>query len=120
MNLFAAWAFAKPILEAALVETHGTHTIDDVGLMIGSGQFALWTGEKSAALTEFVVFPRMKVVNIFACGGDLIELRDILENKIVPFAKNAGCSRITGAGRRGWARTPSDWEHGGVYMYKDL
>lgn len=119
-NAFTAWEKAKPLLEPALAETKGTHTIDDVCLLVGSGHFRLWTGEKSACLTEFVQMPRVKTLNIFICGGDLEELRTILDENLIPFAKQSGCTRITGAGRPGWSRVPSDWVKGGVYMHKDI
>jgi hypothetical protein len=120
MNIFEAWKKAKAYLEPALVETKGTHEIDDVCLMVGSGHFTLWVGEKCAALTEFCQTPRIKSLNCFAVGGDLEELRRMEVEKLIPFAKEHGCSRITGAGRKGWARVRSDWADGGVYMHKDI
>ncbi len=120
MNLFEAWAKAKPLLEKALVEVKGTHTIDDVALMVGKGHFTLWLWDKSAALTEFVTVPRMKMLNLFIVGGDLEELREKETAELIPYAKANGCARLTGAGRPGWARVQSDWERGGVYMHKDI
>lgn len=119
MSPFQQWEFAKPLLVPAIEETKGTHTIDDVCLMVGSGHFKLWTGEHSACVTEFVQMPRMKLLSVFAAGGDLDELRN-MENDIIAFAKQSGCKRILGAGRPGWSRVPSDWVRGGVYMHKDI
>jgi hypothetical protein len=120
LSVFAAWDKAKPLLEEALVETKGTHTIDDVCLMVGAGHFKLWCGEKSAAVTEFIQMPRMKILSVFICGGELEELRKMETEKLIPFAKENGCTRIIGAGRAGWSRVPSDWTRGGVYMHKDI
>lgn len=120
MNLFATWEKAKPFLEDAILETKGTHTMDDVCLMVGAGHFTLWLTEKSALLTEFVQFPRMKTLNCFAGGGDLKDLIELREEKLIPFAKKNGCARITGAGRKGWTKTLPGFEFGGVYMHKDI
>ena len=120
MNIFEAWQKARPILEPALEEAKGTHTIDDVCLMVGKGHFTLWVGEKSAMLTEFVTFPRMKALNVFIGGGDLSELRKMEDEQLGPFAKQQGCSRITGAGRKGWTKTLPGYTFAGIYMHKDL
>lgn len=120
MNIFEAWGRARPYLEKALIEVKGTHSMDDVCLMVGSGHFKLWLWEKSAALTEFVTFPQMKTLNCFIVGGDLEELRQMEIEQLIPYAKANNCSRITGAGRPGWARVQSDWTKGGVYMHKDI
>lgn len=119
-NLFEDWAKAKDWLAKAIEETKGTHTIDDVCLMVGGGHFKLWVGDKCAALTEFTRVPRMKMLNVFAVGGDLEELRVMEIEQLIPYAKENGCDRITGAGRKGWARVRSDWTDGGVYMHKDI
>lgn len=120
MTLFEAWEKAKPYFEKAIEEVKGTHSIDDVCLMVGNGQMKLWVWDKSAALTEFVNFPRMKVMSCFLVGGDLEELRAKEVEHLIPFAKANGCSRIMGAGRPGWERVRSDWTRGGVYMHKDI
>lgn len=120
MNLFDAWAKAKPILEPAIVETKGTHSVDDVCLMVGLGHFTLWVWEKSALLTEFVQYPRMKVLNCFAGGGDFEELVAKRDAELVPFAQKNGCSRIVGAGRKGWEKKLPGYQFGGIYMHKDI
>lgn len=120
MNPFVAWEKAKPFLEPAVLETKGTHTIDDVCMMVGAGKFQVWNGANCAALTEFIIMPRMKILSIFAVGGDLVELRTMLDEKLIPYARENGCKRINGAGREGWSRVPSDWTRGGVYMHKDI
>ena len=102
MSVFTDWDTAKPLLEPAIVETKGTHTIDDVCLMIGAGHFKLWVGKNAAAVTEFIQMPRMKVLSMFAIGGDLEELRAMVTEKLIPFAKQNGCVRVLGAGREGW------------------
>ncbi len=119
-NVFEAWDRARELLLPAVAELKGTHTIDDICLMVGSGHFRVWMGERSVVLSEFFTTPRIKTLNLFLCGGDLTELRGMLDRDLIPFAKQNGCTRITGAGREGWSRAPSDWTRGGVYMHIDI
>ena len=65
---------------------------------------------------------RSKVLSIFIGGGDLEELRRMRDAQLVPFAKENGCKRIIGAGRKGWERALKDdgYQFGGIYMHKDL
>lgn len=119
-SIFDLWAKAKPHIERAVAELHGTHTIDDIALMVGSGHLRVWVGEKSAVLTEITYTPRIKALNCFIGAGDLDELVKIRDEILTPFAKENGCVRITGAGRKGWTRALPGFEYGGIYMHKDI
>lgn len=128
MNLFAEWARVKPFLLPAIACTNGTHTVDDVLLMLGAGQLTLWPGAKAALITEIEQKPRMKVLNVFLGGGDVRELIQI-ENRLVDFARAQGCTRITGGSRRsvseggkydGWQRVLPGYVFGGNFYYKDI
>ena len=119
-TVFKQWDRARALLIPAVPELKGTHTIDDICLMVGAGHFRVWMGEQSVVLSEFTQTPRIKALNLFLCGGDLSELRGMLDAQIVPYARANGCTRITGAGRAGWSRVPSDWTRGGVYMHIDI
>jgi hypothetical protein len=118
-DLIIKWEPHRKYLCEAIEYTNGTHTEDDVLTMIASGQLTLWAGEKSALVTEFSQFPRMKCLNVFIGGGDLEELRE-LETKVVPYAKQHNCTRITGAGRLGWTKTLPGYQTGGHFMFKDI
>jgi hypothetical protein len=108
------------MLLPAIAETNGTHTEDDVLVMLLAGKAKLWMGEKTAAITEFVTYPQMRVLNVWLAGGDLEELRKMEAEQFIPFAREQGCKRITCGGRPGLSRVKSDWSRGGVFMYKDL
>lgn len=118
-SLFEIWTKCREFLLPAIEYTNGTHTEDDVIVMILSGRLKLWEGRRSAMLTEFSTFPRMKTLNVFIGGGDLDELRE-MEQQLIPFAKENGCTRITGCGRLGWTKTLPGYSPGGYFMYKDL
>ncbi len=119
MSVFDDWAKAKAYIEAAIEEAKGTHTIDDVALLVGAGHFRIWIGKNFAMLTEFNVFPRMKALHVFAAGGDLTELQS-MEAELLKYAQDNGCSRITAAGRSGWLRALPGCQKMGLSMYRDI
>jgi hypothetical protein len=91
-------------VEAALEYSGGTHNFDDVAEMVGDHRLQLWPAKDSVVLTEIIVYPRLKNLHYFLAGGDLDELsrmRPLIES----WGKSIGCTRVTLAGRRGWAKT---------------
>lgn len=84
-----------------------THDIEDVERMVADGEAQLWLGEKSSAVTEIVAFPRVKVLHLWLCGGDLREITEVMLPKAEAFAREQGCNRLTTAGRIGWDRVMS-------------
>ena len=91
-------------VEAALEYSGGTHNFDDIAEMVESNRLQLWPASNSVVLTEIIVYPRLKNLHFFLAGGDLDELsrmRPIIES----WGKSIGCTRVTLAGRRGWAKT---------------
>ena len=96
------WARCKPFIEKA-VKYQDSYTIDDIEDKIRSGIFHLWPGKRSAYITEFVLYPQVKALNLLFCGGDYKELEQMLPS-IEGFAKAAGIKRLYGGGRKGWIR----------------
>ena len=96
------WARCKPLIEKA-VKYQDSYTIDDIEDKIRSGIFHLWPGKRSAYITEFVLYPQVKALNLLFCGGDYKELEQMLPS-IEGFAKAAGIKRLYGGGRKGWIR----------------
>jgi hypothetical protein len=96
------WIRCKPYIEEAL-RYQDSYTIDHVEDKISNGLFHLWAGKESALVTEFVIFPKHKVLNLLFCGGDYNELVEMLPS-IEAFARAAECKRLYGGGRKGWSR----------------
>ena len=96
------WQFAKPLIKEALRHTD-CYNIKAVEEGIKKGVFHLWTGEKSAMITEIIKYPRLSAINLLFCGGDYEELQSMLPS-IEQFAKHFGCKRLYGGGRKGWLR----------------
>jgi hypothetical protein len=118
-DLFKDWDGCRHIMLPAIERTNGTHTEDDVLIGLMKGQLKLWRSQNSAVVTEFIEYPRMKVLGFFLIGGDLDELLNELEPTICAFAAANGCKRVQGGGRKGWERV-LNYEYGGTHMYKDL
>lgn len=97
------WARCRPMVEAALRHSAGTHTIEDVEDGVRASRYIVWTGTKSVAVTEFHQFPQARFLHIFLAGGDLEELKSMVPTW-VNFAQFNGCSQLTICGRRGWER----------------
>lgn len=116
----AEWLTIRDMLIPSIEKANGTHTEEDVFFMCAAGQLKLWRFEKSCAVTQFEIYPRKKVLSLFLVAGDLDELIS-KEPQMVQYAKENGCNRISGAGRKGWERThPNGWEYNCTALYKDI
>jgi hypothetical protein len=91
-------------VEAALEYSGGTHNFDDVAEMVRDNRLQLWPAKNSVVLTEIIVYPRLKNLHYFLAGGDLDELSR-MRTMIESWGKSIGCTRVTLAGRKGWAKT---------------
>lgn len=99
----------KPYIEEAL-KTQQTHNLADVEQMIEDGYAKLWIGERSAAVTEIIQYPRLKSLHLWLCGGDMQEITEEMLPKAEEYARQQGCSRLTTGGRKGWDKVMS--KHG--------
>jgi len=91
-------------VEAALEYSGGTHHFADVREMVEQNKLQLWPAVNSVVLTEIIVYPRLKNLHYFLAGGDLDELAR-MRPMIESWGKSIGCTRVSLAGRRGWAKT---------------
>lgn len=91
-------------VEAALEYSGGTHGIEDIAEGLRTGRFQLWPGETSVVVTEIIAYPRLKNLHFFLAGGDLDEIR-LMRPLIESWGKSMGCTRVSLAGRQGWAKT---------------
>ena len=101
----------KPNIIRALKHSRGTHTFDDVVMLVVNGSLKFWDFDGTFVITEFVVYPQKSVIHIFLAGGKLdklIEVHPILANH----ARELGCSAVTLDGRSGWSKVFEDygWE----------
>ena len=93
----------RPWIEAALEYSRGTHNFEDVAEGIIQGNMQLWPSPRGCIVTEIVVYPRKKVLNVFLGGGKLDQLLD-MHNDVTAWAKSYGCEALTITGRFGWKK----------------
>jgi hypothetical protein len=79
----------------------GLYSVADILDMIASGKMQSFVEGNSWAITQIVVFPRAKVLEIFAVVGDIDDLR-ILHDRLITYAFEIGANIITAYGRKGW------------------
>lgn len=113
------WEEARTYLNPAIEMTGGAQTEADVKSGVESGKYMLWTCEGGAALTEIVVFDRIKALSVGLAGGKKSAVKSLLP-QIEKFAKDAGCDRLMFVGREGWRKEYPDFKFGYTMIYKDL
>ena len=108
-------------IEAALEYSGGTHTFKDIVKSVTCGEMQLWCGERAAIVTEIVCYPNKKLLHIFLAGGEMDAVLDI-EESIIHWAKLQGCSGLSLAGRKGWAKALAnrDWAQAHVVLTKEI
>lgn len=123
----ALWERARPFLVDALEHTHGTHEIVDLLDQIGQGRLQLWLGERCAAVSEILTFPRRRALNVFLAGGSLREMK-AMRPGVEAFARAHACDEVMFSGRLtasakkaiGWSRAADGYEPTHVLFVKEL
>ena len=98
-----AWLKSRKYILEALDRGIDSHSEKDVFYAIARGDAQLWTGQKSACVTEIVTYPNFKSIRFWLAGGDLEELKE-MENPICEWAKSIGCKKAQIVGRKGWSK----------------
>ena len=79
----------------------GLFTLNDILTAIAEGRMQSFVEGDSWIITQIVLFPRAKALDVFAAIGDLDDLR-ILHDRILDFAAEIGAGVIRAYGRKGW------------------
>jgi hypothetical protein len=87
----------------------GTHTFSDVVNGLNKGVLQLWPTPRGCIVTEIVVYPKKKVLNVFLGGGELDQILD-MHKDVMDWAKVQGCTALSMSGRSGWKKPLK--EHG--------
>jgi len=119
------WEFeihrCKEWIEAALEYANGTHIYQDIVDAVAVGNMQLWPSTRGCIVTEIVVYPRKKVLNVFLAGGDLDQILD-MNDAVAAWALAQGCESATMTGRFGWKKPlmAEGWEPLYATYKKDL
>ena len=111
----------RPWIEAALSYSGNTHHFEDIVAGVKSGTMQLWPAPHSCLVTELVIYPRKKLLNIFLAGGELKELMS-MQPDVQKWAIREGCDGGMISGRRGWDRPLKNlgWKFQHVYYTKEI
>jgi hypothetical protein len=125
-QIFEDMSRCKPHIDAALEHTHSgdgrvTHTFQDIVEGVTRGQYQFWPGERSCMVTELIIYPQRKGVNVFLAGGDLDEILE-MEKDLTEWAKIIGADHLSLTGRTGWTRALKEagWGHPMVCLTKEI
>lgn len=109
------------LIERALKHAGGSHTFTDVVDLVREGKMFFWPGEYSCLVTEFVQYPRQRLLHVFLAAGDMDEIKR-MEPSLRTFAESVKCNAISLTGRRGWVRALADlgFKEGHTIVVKNL
>lgn len=79
------------------------NTPDEIWQGIQAGAFHLFMHDEGCMVGEFITSPRHKVMHIFAAGGTLKAMAEMLPT-VEAFGRLHGCDSGGATGRKGWAR----------------
>lgn len=78
-------------------------TVPEILDGIQRGDFHLFMHDEGCMVGEFITSPRHKVMHIFAAGGTLNAMDDLLPT-VEAFGRMHGCDIGGATGRKGWSR----------------
>jgi len=119
------WEEVYPIIDRCQRYANGELYTQDYLEMILDGNIQLWIAsdkEKifAAMLTEFIAYPRKKVLRIIAIAGNRMESWMEFFPALEAAALNVGCTGLEAQGRKGWLRVLKDWECSYHVLTKDI
>jgi len=119
------WEEVYPIIDRCQRYANGELYTQDYLEMILDGNIQLWVAsdkEKifAAMLTEFIAYPRKKVLRIIAIAGNRMESWMEFFPALEAAALGVGCTGLEAQGRKGWLRVLKDWECSYHVLTKDI
>ena len=63
----------------------------------------LWPSPRGCIVTEIVVYPQKKYLNVFLAGGDLDQILD-MDKDVKAWSIDQGCDAAMMSGRIGWKK----------------
>lgn len=121
-SFFDDWTMARPYLLSAMHMLEGMYAEEDIIAAVLAGQMRLWIGDRCAAVTQFVQYPRGKFLNTVIAGAAPGCMDNLLALGAdhVEFGLEHGCTKVQVAGRPGWQKVFPGFEFRAVTLLKDL
>jgi hypothetical protein len=93
-----------------------------VRLLVERGEAQFWPFSRSAMVSLIFDEPQAKSLHQWLIGGDLGQVLGEMRETIEAWARAQGCTRLLGAGRRGWERVlkPYGYEVAAVVYAREL
>ena len=111
------WPQVQPIIDRALVHSHGRLDASSQFDLLINGTDNLWVATKddeiiAAIVTEVATLPTgMKLlICLFCAGKEFSEWSEEMHQKLVSFAKDNDCKAMELTGRKGWTRLLKRWD----------
>lgn len=96
------------------------YTIEDILERIKDGRMQSFARDETWAVTQINEYPRRKVLDLVFVVGDLDVLKP-MEQDIIDFGRQQGCSLIMANGRMGWLREKFEgWEAISCMFVKEI
>lgn len=104
------WLQVEPMLLGALKKNIPLWDTDDILEAVMKDEMQLWIAYDDddkkllgSVITQILVYPRGKLVNVFLLGGNNIKMwKDKMADKIEAFAREEKCLYLQAIGRKGW------------------
>jgi hypothetical protein len=96
----------------------GTHTWEDLRALLGEGKCQIFWNEHGAWITEIMVSPQKRMLNVWIVAGELPEVMD-LQEKVEDHARISKCGEMIVRGARlGWKNVAKEygWEETAVVL----
>jgi hypothetical protein len=105
-----AWPLVAKYIDAAVYQTDGRYTLDDVYTLVVKHGYLLWVAIENqiivgAVVTGFVNYPRKKALFVMFLGGDKMRAWKFkMLETLRQFAREQACDIIEASGREGWSK----------------
>ena len=108
-------------LQQALEYAGSTHRMDNVVAMLKAGEATLFENAGGVIVAEIQTYPLAKVAHLWLGAGELRACLD-LEDDVLRWGLERGCSAATIVGRPGWRRlgTSRGWKPWHTTLIKPL
>ncbi len=117
------WEQVVPFINKVCDKVDLWYTLDNIKEKLLSREMQLWTSQsgtqiKSICITQLVVHPKYKYLDIILMAGELGSTQYL--KQIETWARTMGCKKVKFTGRKGWLKFLGDYEIEQLTLQKEL